>query len=393
MSATSVANNQDCELRDRAGSDLSVSGRSLPATWLALWPANTRQWAEVFARRGPTCLRTKRVIILVLLLIFWNFDKALSKSDAPSTAELLTPGREFSVVLTERAPSFRHAFQLERRSHVRLVFTLRDEASPPIFEVMNKFETVFTMDDAVSVTPQKQKPDDSPRSDASRTEIYLLPPGRYKLALSLAKDAQGAYWVRRLPLKIVVSDVIPAPANPAVADLVRTLPTLRLSPDSIDLIDYRNDQPAMFSSRDSEISIRLIPAVAQAAKLQEYALQGVKVTPESESPASSSRSSEIWKAYSDLFEETRPKEEGVRAPYFKSADWLARNSVPQIILLMPPFRGHERLKRLNWPYAIEQISKALNVPPTQIAVLFLDGCDHTVVTYPSPSLVVPSRSW
>jgi hypothetical protein len=60
---------------------------------------------------------------------------------------------------------------------------------------------------------------------------------------------------------------------------------------------------------------------------------------------------------------------------------------------MPPFRGHERLKRLNWPYAIEQISKALNVPPTQIAVLFLDGCDHTVVTYPSPSLVVPSRSW
>jgi hypothetical protein len=54
---------------------------------------------------------------------------------------------------------------------------------------------------------------------------------------------------------------------------------------------------------------------------------------------------------------------------------------------MPPVRDHGRLKRLNWPFAIEQFSKALNVPPTQIAVLFLDGCDTTVVTYSSPSIV------
>jgi hypothetical protein len=346
MSATSVVNN-------------------LPATKLSLWLANTRRLTVGF-------------IILVPLLIFWDLDKALSGS-APSTVELLAPGRELSVVLSESAPSFKYMFQLERRSHVRFELTLRDEALPPIFEALYKFNTVVTRDSAHSVT--QQRTNHSFGSDRLRTEIYLLPPGRYKLAFSLAKDARGAYWVRRLSLKIVISDVIPAPANPALAGFARALPALRLSPDTIDLIDYRNEIPAMFSSRDSEISTRLIPAVAQAAKLQELSLHGAKVAHESESPATTPRSSEIWKAYSDLLQE--PKEAGARAPYFKSADWLAKYSVPQIILLMPHVRG----QRLNWPYAIEQISESFNVPPTQIAVLFLDGCDYTVVIYSSPSIV------
>lgn len=357
-------------------------------------PDLTRRCRSVGAFQDPLASRALALACeLICFVALQDNATAQRRQEPPSkTSGVLEiqSGKSRAFVLDSHAsPTIHFSFAMPKRALV--TFTVAPTkgtrvADGPAYPFADNLANTFK----VSITEKAKGTISRVQIDLSSNPydlLFLLPRGDYRLTVSLAKNAREEYWTEHIALQLVVSNLFPTDFNPALLTFVQALPSLSVDPELIDLIDYRSAPAAQLAARDREVAVSLLPALCQGFALQTRMSDPSSILTRSELESKNPRLSQIWLAYSDLFNEEKARVG--RLPYYRPPPWIVENGVPQIIVRMPhdPLRQHDSLRRIDWARALEQLASTINVHPTDLAVLFLDGCHSTVITYVSPTLV------